>query len=156
MNYESWAKDLPDEFKTDPLWRIEAYRLALFVADIAWHDTTKLSKDSRTQSPADQVYRATGSVAANISEGYSRKSGKDQARFYEYSLGSAREARGWYYQARHILSTEVTIHRIKLLTRIIKLTNKMVPEKRGSRISEEKAEYSTSEIPYLLEHIPFP
>ncbi len=26
------------------------------------------------------------------------QSGKDRARFYEYSLGSAREGRGWYYR----------------------------------------------------------
>jgi len=52
------------------------------------------------------LYRAVGSIKANIAEGYSHRSGKDQARFYEYSLGSARESRGWYYDARHILGEQ--------------------------------------------------
>ncbi len=156
MNYENWVAELPDEFKSDPLWHVEAYRLALFVADISWHDATKLLQDSRTKGLSDQLYRATGSIAANISEGYSRKSGKDQARFYEYAQGSAREAKGWYYQGRHILSREVAIHRIKLLTSIIKLTSKMIPDKRGYKISEEQADYTTTELNSLLTNIPLP
>ena len=55
----------------------------------------KLAQDKRTIEVADQLFRAVGSVHANISEGYSRQSGKDQARFYEYALGSDREARGF-------------------------------------------------------------
>ncbi|GAB4581919.1 MAG: four helix bundle protein [Anaerolineales bacterium] len=156
MNYENWVAELPDEFKSDPLWHVEAYRLALLIADIAWYDATKLIQDIRTKGLADQLYRATGSISANLSEGYSRKSGKDQARFYEYAQGSAREAKGWYYQGRHILTSEVSHHRIKLLTSIIKLTSKMIPNKRGYKISEEQAEYRTIELNSLLSNIPLP
>ncbi len=86
-NYEEWLATVPTEFTGDPLWRMEAYRLALFAADLAWHDVCKLAQDKRTIEVADQLFRAVGSVHANISEGYSRQSGKDQARFYEYALG---------------------------------------------------------------------
>ncbi len=68
--------------------------MALFAADLAWYDVCRLAQDKRTIEVADQLFRAVGSVHANISEGYSRQSGKDQARFYEYALGSDREAWG--------------------------------------------------------------
>jgi four helix bundle protein len=72
---------------------MKLYRLALFLGDLAWHDVTKLVSDRRTVSLADQLFRAIGSIGANIAEGYSRQSGKDRTRFYEYALGSTRESR---------------------------------------------------------------
>ena len=116
MTYDEWLASVPSEFTQDPLWRMKVYRLAVFAGDLAWRDVSKLAQDKRTIGLSDQLYRSVGSVSANIAEGYSRRSGKDQARFYEYALGSAREARGWYYQGRHILSEGVVTHRIKLLT----------------------------------------
>jgi len=98
MTYNEWLASVPPELTNAPLWRMEVYRLAVFASDLAWHDVSRLAKDKRTVSLSDQLYRAIGSVSANVAEGYSRQSGKDQARFYEYALGSAREARGWYYQ----------------------------------------------------------
>ena len=58
-----------------------------------WKDVTKLMEDRRTLGLSDQLYRALGSISANLAEGYSRGTGKDRERFYEYSLGSARESR---------------------------------------------------------------
>lgn len=87
MNYEEWARSVPHEITDDPLWRVEAYRLALFAGEVGWHDVTKLMGDQRTHSLSDQLYRALGSISANIAEGYSRGTGKDRARFYEYALG---------------------------------------------------------------------
>ncbi len=84
MNYETWLKEVPVEITGDPLWRVEAYRLALFTADLGWHDVSKLMRDKRTLDLSDQLYSALGSVGANVSEGYSRASGKDRARLYEY------------------------------------------------------------------------
>lgn len=98
MTYEEWLTSVPAEFTQDPLWRMEVYRLAVFAGDLAWRDVSRLAKDRRTVSLANQLFRAVGSTGANIAEGYSRRSGKDQARMYEYALGSAREARGWYRQ----------------------------------------------------------
>ncbi len=93
--YEEWLDSVPQELTGDPLWRMEVYRLAVLAGDLAWHDVSKLAGDRRMIGLADQLYRAVGSIGANIAEGYSKQSGKDQARFYEYALGSAREARGW-------------------------------------------------------------
>jgi four helix bundle protein len=155
MTHNEWLASVPPELTNDPLWRMEVYRLAVFASDLAWHDVSKLVEDKRTVSLSDQLYRAIGSVSANIAEGYSRQSGKDQARFYEYALGSAREARGWYYQGRHILSEAVAMHRIKLLTRIIRLLLTIIPAERGYKLKEEQTSYDMGPID-LLDNIPMP
>jgi four helix bundle protein len=134
---------------------MKVYRLAVFACDLAWHDVSKLIRDKRTISLADQLYRAVGSISANIAEGYSRRSGKDQARFYEYSLGSAREARGWYYQSRHILSEAVATHRTKLLTQIVRLLLTVIPAERGCKMAEERAFYEANGTD-LLDNPPMP
>jgi|CXWL01.1.fsa_nt_gi four helix bundle protein len=155
MNYTEWLPTVFPEITNDPLWHMEVYRLGLFIGDIAWFDVCKLAQDRRMLEISDQLYRSVGSISANIAEGYSKASKKDQARFYEYSLGSAREARDWYFKARHVLGNEVTLHRIRLLVQIIRPLLKMVPEFRGKKISEEQAEYRPHTLESLLENIPF-
>ena len=144
MKYEEWEKTVPEEIRGDSLWKMEAYRLGLFVADLGWHDATKLVQDRRTIGLSDQLYRAIGSISANLAEGYSRGTGKDRARFYEYSLGSAREGRDWYYKGRHILGEAVTRHRLDVLTQIIRLLLTMTPEQRGRALHEPAAFYETT------------
>lgn len=169
MNYEEWLKGVPAEIIGDPLWKVEAYRLALFAADLAWHDVTKLMGDKRTLDLSGQLYRAVGSIGANVSEGYSRGTGKDRARFYEYSLGSARESRGWYYNGRFVLGQEVVNHRLRLATHIIRLLLKMIPDQRGSALHEDAPNYLTDadlaevntvpspkELADLLQNAPLP
>ena len=93
MNYEEWEDSVSAEITNDSLWKIEAYRLGLFAAAVGWHDATKLMQDKRTLGLSDQFYRSLGSISANLAESYSRGTGRDRARFYEYVLGSARESR---------------------------------------------------------------
>src|SRR5215208_7000428 len=147
MNYQEWQKTVPDDITQDPLWKLEVYRLGLFASDIAWQDVLELSKNALARGIADQLYRAVCSVSANITEGYSRSTGKDRARFLEYSLGSAREARDWYYKSRHTLKEEVVQHRINLLTQIIKMLTVLTPHQRQKGIREEQAEYLTLSQP---------
>ena len=78
-SYEAWLESVPAELKEDSLWKMEAYRLALFAADIGWYDVTKLMRDRRTLGLANQLYRALGSIGANLAEGYSRGTGRDRA-----------------------------------------------------------------------------
>jgi four helix bundle protein len=143
MTHEDWKLNVPKEITGDPLWRMEVYRLSLFVADLAWSDATKLVRDRRTISLADQLYRSASAVSSDVAEGYSRQSGKDQARYYEYALGSAREARNWYYEGRHILGEAVETHRIQLLTHIVRLLLKIIPSERGYHLREEPPEYGS-------------
>ena len=153
MNYQEWERNVPAEITGDALWRMEVYRLALFAADLAWNDVTKLAQDRRTRELSDQLYRAIGSVSANVAEGYSRGTGKDRARFYEYALGSARESRDWYYKGRHVLEEAITSHRLSLLTSVIRLLLTIVPAERKTAIKEEPATYMTTP-PDLLTNVP--
>ena len=144
MNYAEWAKSVPGTITRDPLWNVEAYRLALFAGDLGWDDVTKLMQDPRTIGLADQLYRGLGSISTNISEGYSRGTGRDRARFYEYALGSARESRDWYYKGRHVLGETVIAHRLDLLTSIIRMLLKIIPDQRGQYIKEDAEEYGSA------------
>ena len=143
MKYQEWLTSVPETITGDTLWKMELYRTALFLGDLAWHDSRKLTKQPQTRSLADQLFRAVGSISANIAEGYSRSSGKDQARFYEYSLGSARESRDWYFKARHVLGTDVTDHRLDLLTQTIRQLLRTIPNSRTKSIREEPVEYGS-------------
>jgi four helix bundle protein len=168
MNYEEWVKVVPVEITGDSLWKMEAYRLSLFAADLGWHDVTKLMGDRRTLDIAGQLYRALGSIEANLAEGYSRGTGRDRARFYEYALGSARESRGWFFKGRHILGGAVVGHRISLVTHIARLVLTMIPDQRAtsSFLREEAAGYAdevwcsssvtTEDVFSLLQTVPMP
>jgi len=146
MDYQAWEQAMPVAITGDILWKVQAYRLALFAADIAWQDVSQLARDRRTRSLSDQLYRASGSVSANIAEGYSRSSSRDRAHFYEYALGSARESRDWYYKARHVLGQQTIEERLTLLTQIIRLLLRMVPEQRGGALREDYAEYLPGDV----------
>ena len=166
MNYREWEITVPGEIKGDSVWKSEAYRLALFAADLGWHDATKLLTDKRTISVADQLYRSVGAVSADVEEGYSRGTGRDRARFYEYGLGSAREARGWYFKGCHVLGPEVSGHRLQLLTHIVKLLLTMIPNQRGQVLREDSPPYhtaaeppslkTTAKLDELVDNIPMP
>ena len=129
MTYNEWEKTLPADIKEDVIWKMEAYRLSLFLSDACWDDTHIILSEKR-YSLADQLYRSVGSISANIIEGYSRKSKKEKARFYEISLGSAREAKDWYFKSRHLLTQKKANSRIQLLTSIIKLLIVMISDQR--------------------------
>jgi len=143
VQFEKWLGTVPEEITKDTLWKIEAYKLALYAADVCWGDVRKLKIERSMFGLAEQLLRAVGSISANVAEGYSRSTGKSRALYYEYALGSAREARDWYYKYRHGLGEEVTSLRIKTLTKIIRLLLTMVPQQRGYKIQEE--------TPYMYE-----
>ena len=155
MNYEEWENSVPDEIANDSLWKMEAYRLGLFAADVGWYDVTKLMQDKRTVEISNQLYRALGSISTNLAEGYSRGTGRDRARFYEYALGSARESRDWYYKGRHILGPAVTTHRVSLLTQIIRLLLTLVPQQRQGIVREAGHTYKMENTDFVLHSIPF-
>ena len=162
MDYRDWLHNVPDSLRADSLWKMTAYRVSLFLADIGWEDVTRLTKDRRTVSIADQLYRALCGISPNLAEGYSRGTGKDRARFYEYSLGSVRESRDWYFKSRHVLGQEVVNHRLDLLAHLARLLLTMVPQQRAGSIREERAVYDVKSeqsddktLETLLANVPF-
>ena len=157
MNYSEWLGTVPPEITGDPIWKLEVYRLALFVGDIGWNDALAISKNNLMWSVADQLHRSLGSISANLTEGYSRSKGLDRARFFEISLGSARESRDWYYKARHVLSASVIQHRMSLVTHIIGMLTPMIQHQRKNAIREERAEYNAPSSAFSLDsEVPMP
>jgi four helix bundle protein len=140
-SYKDWEESVPEEIRADSLWKAVVYRRALFLGDLAWHDISKLNQNRNVWEVCNQLYRAVGSISANVAEGYSRGSSKDRARFYEYALGSARESRDWYFKSRHLLGEEVFTHRLNLLTEIIRLLLTMIPHQRQKTIDEPTPDY---------------
>jgi len=157
MNYAEWLETVPSELTNDPIWKLEVYRLALFADDIGWNDVLALSKNNLMYSVADQLHRSLGSISANLAEGYSRSKGLDRARFFEFSLGSARESRDWYYKSRHVLSAEVINHRLGLVTQIIAMLTPVISHQCTHAIREEQAEYNAQSSGFSVDsQIPFP
>lgn len=157
MNYQEWMKTVPEEITQDPLWGLDVYRLGFFIADITWDDTEILFKNPITRNASDQIRRSLDSISANIAEGYSRSTGKDRARYFEYALGEAREARDRYYKTRRVLKPEVVLHRMKILTQIVKILNAFVPAQRKRGIREEKGVYlAMSDFENEIAQLPIP
>ena len=96
-----------------------------------------LSDDSVTREIAGQLYAAVGSISANIGEGYSRSSGVDRSRLFEYALGSVRESMTWYNAARPILG-DVVLTRLNDLEEIRRILLAVIPRERARRTRLEK------------------
>ena len=141
MEFDEWEKSIPQSLTRDSLWKMKAYRLALYLSDLCWEEVGVLSRDRRTLEIADQLYRAVGSISSNLAEGYSRGTGKDRALFYQYAFGSTREGRDWYFKARFVLGEQVVNQRIGIIIEIIRLLVTMISRQRGYLVREDSASY---------------
>jgi four helix bundle protein len=137
MDYEEWAAGVPEAITADSLWRMKAYRLSLFLGDLAWEDIAGLTGHPHARSITHLLYRAVGQIGADIAQGYSRGSGRDQARFYGYALASAREARDWYFKLRHALDGPVVEQRFALLDEIGRLLQAIIGLQRTRSLGED-------------------
>ena len=127
------AHQLPVTVDTshDPLTRMRVYQLATELGPDCFQDATALVENPITEKVAGQLYAAVGSIAANISEGYSRSSGKERAHIFEYALGSVRESMSWYETAKPILGDELTTERRNRLEEMRRLLLAIIPRERG-------------------------
>jgi four helix bundle protein len=122
VRYGDWLAGVPDALKNDPIWKFKAYPKALLLYDLSWQDVEKLTRDVRGRAVGQQLIRSSGSITANIDEGFGRGvEGGEYLQFLRYALGSARETRSWYYKARKLLSNQVVEHRIALCNEVIAL-----------------------------------
>ena len=125
---------LSQAVEQDPLSRMRSYQLGCELRTAAWDDAEKLTDHSITTEIARQLYRAAGSIPANLAEGYSRSSGKDRARIFEYALGSARETLEWYQSALPVLGEEIVKEREAVLVEIRRLLIATIPRERNRTI----------------------
>ena len=125
------------ETANDPLFRMRAYRLAADLLEVAWEDSKTLSAEPVTERIAGQLYAAVNSITANLGEGYSRSSGKDRSRIFEYALGSVRESINWYQGARPVLG-DVVRNRLDTLEEIRRILIAIIPRERASGIRTKR------------------
>jgi four helix bundle protein len=106
--------------KEDKLQQFGAYRKACELFDFVVADLTPLAKNPLCMRIVSQQMASADSIAANIEEGYGRKSRKDYSHFLIISRGSATETRGRYEnRLRHWLPPEVITARVALCEEII-------------------------------------
>ena len=133
MTYDEWEKSLPDVVRNDVVFRVQAFRLASYLGACAELDTRHVVRDQRFLKSAAQLCAASGSVAANIADGYPRHSGLDRARFFEYALDSTAEVKSWYLHTRLRLPPGTLEARYALLTSITRLLLTMIRSSRPPR-----------------------
>jgi four helix bundle protein len=117
-----WELKCSRAVTSDVIWKLDAYRSALFLLDVARTDARADARAAFATRPeegiAAQLIRAAGSVSANIGEGYSRSTRADRLRFLGYALGSARECMSWYHALTDALPRPTLDSRLLLLSRI--------------------------------------
>ena len=131
MTYEEWEPEVPEAVKQDVIWRVQAYRLALYLSACARLDTGYLRGNPAYETHVPQLCRSTASVAAAIAEGYPRRSAKDRARYYEYALGSLAESKVWYLEIRPALDGPTVDSRFAVIRSITRLLLTMKKQARA-------------------------
>ena len=111
-----------------------AYQLAKELVEEVWTDSDKLRREPVAEKVASQLYAAVGSITANLAEGYSRSSGRDRSRIFEYALGSVRESMMWYHTAQPLLGVDVVRERLNKLEQVRRLLMAIIPRERGRTI----------------------
>jgi len=122
-----------EDTSNDPLAKMRAYSLARELLEAAWLDAKTLSNDQLTDRIAGQLYAAVASISANLGEGYSRSSGKDRSRIFEYALGSVRESMVWYRAAKPVIGAVAT-ERLNKLEEIRRMLLAIIPRERAKTI----------------------
>jgi four helix bundle protein len=131
-----WERTCADAIRSDILWKLDAYRAALFLLHVARCDSHQLRAAPQDDGIAGQLIRAAGSVSANLGEGYSRPTKADRARFLGYALGSARECLTWYEASRGVLADELIDRRLILVTRMRSLLLGLIRTLRAGTTSQ--------------------
>src|SRR5262249_33636120 len=105
----------------DPLLRYPFYVKALDFYEAVMGDTDRPIRDRRWQVITLQLVRSTGSISANIEEGYGRGTPQEFAHRLKIARGEAYESRGWYWRSRRFLPVDLLNTRRQQLGEIIAL-----------------------------------
>jgi four helix bundle protein len=114
----AWEQTCSEAITSDVLWKLDAYRAALFLLHTTRLDCQALRAVRAVESLTSQLLRAAGSVSATLCEGYSRSTRADRLRYMGYALGSARECFPWYETLRGELPDDTVNERLRLLARV--------------------------------------
>ncbi len=118
---------------SDRLESFGIYRLARQLFDDFWSDSDRMGQDYRGRELVKQQVRSLDSICANIEEGYGRGFGRELPQHLKIARGEARESRGRFERAKHLLSPEVVSQRIATLDHIIGGLTKTIQSIEASR-----------------------
>lgn len=114
----AWEVSVPQSLRDDQMWKFHAYRVALYLFDLATRDVERLRARRCLPHQTDQLLRAIGSISANIAEGFGRSSAADRSRCFGIALGSLRESFTWYRAVQVELSPAVVEQRFEQLAEL--------------------------------------
>jgi four helix bundle protein len=118
----AWEKTCSRAITSDTIWKLDAYRSALFLIPCARMDLRSIPGIRPNDELAVQLLTAAASVSAHIGEGYGRFTLPDQLKHLGYSLGSVRECTSFYEALRDRLPDAVVDQRQELIARTRALT----------------------------------
>jgi len=105
----------------DPLSRYPFYVQASSLFENVLKDSEALGRDYCSREIVRQLVRSSGSIPANIEEGYGRGTRNEFIYFLTVACGSARETRGWYERSRRFLPATIIRERQAEVDEIISL-----------------------------------
>jgi four helix bundle protein len=114
----AWELTCSPAITSDVLWKLDAYRAALFLLHVSRDDCKALRAARPDEKIAPQLLSAAASISAHLGEGYSRATRADRLRFLGYALGSTRECVPWFEAARGVLLDPVIEGRLVLVMRL--------------------------------------
>jgi four helix bundle protein len=120
-DFRTWETSVSENLRGDPVWRFNAYRVALFLLNRVGLDARILHGRRAFPFQTDQLLRAIASISANIAEGLGRTSAAERSRFFGVALGSLREAQTWYNAVASELPPELVDLRLGQLTELRRL-----------------------------------
>lgn len=115
MRYSEWEAAVPAAVRSDPLWGREVYRLALYVADLAWDDARRLTAARASAAAGDHLCAALGALGGAIASAERRRTAAERARHHAEALGLVRDSRESYRRARPVLGAALVSHRVRVL-----------------------------------------
>ena len=116
--FRAWEACVPPALRDDPMWKFHAYRVALYLLDLATSDANALRTRRCQPFQTDQLLRAVASVSANVAEGFGRSSAADRSRCFGIALGSLRESFTWYRAVQAELPEELVELRFEQLAEL--------------------------------------
>jgi hypothetical protein len=156
MNYQVWERSVPPQIRADGVWSVEAYRLALFLADMAWHDATDLAKHRRTIKLGAELIEAMSGVASGLARAHDRSVNAEHRNALEDALASARAGAGLYHGCRQVLGQEIIMHRIRVLNHVIARLKEMGAGTPEGRANAEEIALPADKLEPLLQQVPLP
>jgi four helix bundle protein len=117
-DFKAWEACVPASLRDDHMWKFHAYRVALYLLDLAGRDVQELRAKRCFPHQTDQLLRAVASISANVAEGFGRGSAADRSRCFGIALGSLRESFTWYRAVKDQLSPETVDLRFEQLAEL--------------------------------------